>query len=206
MPAWCSSGVSVEIDLKAKWRPGGEPQIAQTEVLVDVVEIVVEALALSSLQESVVRGLVVPRSEGGTRLHGGKDMYQTGMIPSLGNDPFNTFFLAKSFVTTDKFYLHPAALDQTRSMLPDFITNPVGTPGIVKNPDLVIAEKTRHRPVVSDIRQSASDYHPVKTRKHAANGILVSFDKWIHVRYPRLDHDGSKDISFHNFLVPAMLG
>ncbi len=91
-------------------------------------------------------------------------------------------------------------------MLPNLMTNPIGPVGIVKDSDLVLAQKTGHRPVVTDIWQSAGDDDPVKTGKYTANRILMSFDKWIHVCYPRLDHYVSKDISFRNFLVPAMPG
>lgn len=38
-------GMAIEVDLEAKWRPGRHAQIAQAEVLVDEVEVVMQALA-----------------------------------------------------------------------------------------------------------------------------------------------------------------
>ena len=55
--------VPVEVELQPEGRPGRHAQVAQPEVLVDEVEVVVQTLSLARLQESPVRLLVVPRPE-----------------------------------------------------------------------------------------------------------------------------------------------
>ena len=60
----------IEIDLKAKGAPGGDTYIAKAQLLIDKIEVVVETLAISSLEESFVGLLIVPGFIGLTGFHG----------------------------------------------------------------------------------------------------------------------------------------
>jgi hypothetical protein len=53
--------VTVEVNLQTARQPGGHPHVTQAQLLVDEVEIVVQALAIVRQQIGLTRLLVVPR-------------------------------------------------------------------------------------------------------------------------------------------------
>jgi hypothetical protein len=63
-------GVAIEIELEPKRAPGGNPKVAEPELFVDEVEVIVEALAGIMFQEPLSRRFVVPGSVAGACLHG----------------------------------------------------------------------------------------------------------------------------------------
>jgi hypothetical protein len=56
----CQPAMTVEVDLQAKRRPSRHAYVAQPELLVDEVEVVVQALAGGRLEKCAMGGLVVP--------------------------------------------------------------------------------------------------------------------------------------------------
>ncbi len=87
--------VTVEVELQSEWAPGRHAQVAQAELLIDEVEVVVQALATGGLQEGLLTLLVVPRLLAGASLHRGQDVDQTGMVPTLAEDILNPGFLSE---------------------------------------------------------------------------------------------------------------
>lgn len=60
----------IEIDLETKRTPSGDTYIAETELLINKIEIVVQALPVSRSEEGFVGLLIVPWLIGLTRFHG----------------------------------------------------------------------------------------------------------------------------------------
>ena len=87
--------MAVEVELQAEGRPRRDPQVAQAELRVEEVEVVVQALGLGGLEEGPARRLVVPRPERGAGFHRREDVDQPGMRPPLREDRLDAFLLAK---------------------------------------------------------------------------------------------------------------
>jgi len=96
----CQPAMAVEVDLQAKRRPGRHPQVAQPELRVDEVEVVVQALARGRLEEGLAARLVVPGAIGGTALHGREDVHQAGGVATLGENPLDAILLAERHETS----------------------------------------------------------------------------------------------------------
>jgi hypothetical protein len=69
------------------------------------VEVIVQALAGDRLEPGVATGLVVPRTIGEARLHGGEDMDQTGVIATCGEDRVDPIRLTERLKLVDEFNL-----------------------------------------------------------------------------------------------------
>ena len=71
--------VPVEIDLQPARQPGRHPHVAQPQVFVDEIEVVVQALAVVRQQIGLAGVLVVPRLVGRAGFHRRQDAYQPRM-------------------------------------------------------------------------------------------------------------------------------
>ena len=69
-------GVTVEVDLQPERCPGRHAHVAHAELRIDEVEVVMQAVAGSGLEEGVMGRLVVPPAIGRARLHRREDMHQ----------------------------------------------------------------------------------------------------------------------------------
>ena len=197
--------VAVEVDLQAKRRPGRHPHVAQAELRVDEVEVVVQALAADRLEEGLAARLVVPGAIGGTGLHGREDVHQTGMIAALGEDLLDPILLAERLELADELDLQPGLGGQALGVGADLIAQRLGPAGIVEQADVARSEVARHRLGVADVRQGAGDHHPVEARQHAADLVLVLLDKGIHRLAPVLGRL-PRTIVDRPCLVPASPG
>jgi hypothetical protein len=164
----------------------GQKGIAQAEVLIDEIKVVVETLTRGGFERGLLFGLVVPGPIGGTRLHGGEDMYQTGVITALGDNGLDAFFLAEGLETADEFNFKSRLSSQVFGVVAQLIAQRFCPLGIVEQSDVAIAEETGHSAGMSDIRQGAGEDDPVETRQHTGNLILVTCDKRIHLGSSRV--------------------
>src|SRR5262249_35906517 len=87
--------MAVEINLQTEGTPRRNANIAQAQLFVDEVEVVVQALAVSGAQERLPTFLVVPGLVGATRLHGREDAHQARVIPPLREDFLDPIFFAE---------------------------------------------------------------------------------------------------------------
>ena len=76
-----------------------------------------QALAGGGFQTGMVGMLVVPGLERGARLHGRKDMNQTGMVTALGEDALDTLFFSKGLVVADKLDFQACLTSQLLGVL-----------------------------------------------------------------------------------------
>lgn len=68
-------GMTVEIELEAERTPGRHPQIAESDLCIKKIEVVMQAFARSRPQESLVGLLVVPGLVSGASFHRRDDMH-----------------------------------------------------------------------------------------------------------------------------------
>jgi hypothetical protein len=154
--------VAVEVDLQAKRCPGRHPHVAQAELRVDEVEVVVQALAADRLEEGLAARLVVPGTVGGAGLHGGEDVHQPWVIAALGEDLLDPVLLAKRPELTDELDLQPGLGGQVLGIGTDLVAQRLGPARIVEQADAAPTEVACHRAGVADVRQRARDHDSVE--------------------------------------------
>jgi hypothetical protein len=178
--------VAVEVDLQAKRRPGRHPHVAQAELRVDEVEVVVQALAADRLEEGLAARLVMPGTIGGAGLHGGEDVHQPRVIAALGEDLLDPILLAERLELTDELDLKPGLGGQALGVGADLLAQRLGPVRIVKQADAAPTEVARHRPGVADVRQGARDHdrskhdstQPISSWCCSTKGFIVRLRCW----------------------------
>jgi len=166
--------VSVKIELQPEGSPGRHPQIAQPQIFQDKVEVVVDALGFCASEKSPARLLVMPGFERRTGLQGGEDMDQPRMIPTLGDDLLDPFFLTE-ILFSDKFDLQTIFLGQALRMETDFIPQGFGKLGVIKNANALRSQMATHRVGITDIWKRAGDDYTIETRETPSNLAGISF-------------------------------
>jgi hypothetical protein len=171
--------MSIKIELEPEGSPGRHPQIAQSQVFKDEVEIVVDTFGFCTSEKGFARLLVMPGLERRTGLHGREDMYQSRMISTLDDDLLETLFLPKIFFS-DKFDLQTILLGQLLCMETDFVPQGLGKSGIIENANALGPQMATHGIGIADIGECPGDDNPIKTRKDSSNFIGISFCQWGH--------------------------
>ena len=166
--------VPIEVELQTKRRPRGHPQIAESQVLIDEVEVVVEALRFRPPQGRLPCGFVVPRLEGGTRLHRGKDVDQAWMSPPLPQQLLNPILLAE-ILAPDELDSQACLSRQPLCMLSDLLSQRLCPLGVVEEADFSRAQEAAHGLGVANLWQCPGDYHPVKAGKSPLYLVRISF-------------------------------
>jgi len=75
--------VAIAVDLEPEWTPSRHPHVAQPQLLVDEIDVVVQALAIVRLQVCLVGLLAVPRLVAAAGFHRRQDAHDSGLFPSL---------------------------------------------------------------------------------------------------------------------------
>lgn len=171
--------VSVKIELQPKGSPGGDPQIAQSQIFKEDVKVVMDAFRFGTSEKRSAGLFVMPGFERRTGLQGGENMDQPGMIPTLGHDLFNPFFLPE-VLFSNKFDLQTTVLGQPLGMETDFIPQGLRKMGVIENPNPLGSQMATHRIGVTDIGERARDQDTIKARKDPSNLTGVSLCQHTH--------------------------
>jgi hypothetical protein len=171
--------VPVKIELEPKGSPGRYPQIAQSQVFKDEVKVVMEAFRFGPSKKRFARIFVMPRPKRGTGLQGRENMDQPRMIPALGHDLFNPFFLPK-ILFPNIFDLQTMLLGQPLGMKTDFIPQGLRKTSVIKKPNSFGSQMATHRLGVTNIRECTRDQNTIKTGKNSSNLTGVSLGQHIH--------------------------
>ena len=166
--------VPVKIELQPEGSPGRHPQIAQPQIFKNEVEIVVDALGFRASEKRLARLFVMPGFERRTGLQGGEDMDQSRMIPTLGDDLLDAFFLTE-ILLSDKFDLQTIVLGQPLRLETDFVPQGFGKLGIIENANALGSQMATHRIGITDIGKRAGDDYPIEAREDASNLTGISF-------------------------------
>jgi len=166
--------MSVKIELQSEGSPGWHPQIAQSQIFKDEVEVVVDAFGLRASEKGLARLLVMPGLERRTGLQGGEDMDQSRMISTLGDDLLQTFFLPE-ILLSDKLDFQTILPGQILRMETDFVPQGFDKLGIIENANAFGPQMAAHGIGIADIGKRSGDDYPIKTRKDASNFTGISF-------------------------------
>src|SRR5438045_3718584 len=88
----------IEVNLQPERAPGGDAHVAQPQVFVDEIEVVVQALAVVGAQIGLARLFVMPGLIAATRLHSRKDTDQARMRAALAQNLLTFSSLRKLLV------------------------------------------------------------------------------------------------------------
>ncbi|MCZ2074887.1 MAG: hypothetical protein LC130_07785 [Bryobacterales bacterium] len=166
--------VAVEVDLQPAGQPRRHPYVAQPQLIVDEIEVVVQTLAVVRPQVRLAALLVVPGLVGRAPLHRREDAHQPGLLPAQGENLLHPVFLPH-IALAQKLNLDPVGRRQPLGVLAQLISKRFSKPRVVEDPDLPLVEERRHPLGVADLRQCAEYQHPVPTTQHSRNLILVPF-------------------------------
>ena len=174
--------VPIEVDLQTKRCPRGHAHVAQSELLVDEVEVKVQALALGRFEKGSMFALVMPGPEARTTLHRREDMHQPRMVATLGQNLLDACLLAKCIVAADELDFQPLLTSQALSIRAQFLAKWLGPERVVEQPDVAPAEMASQRLGMGNVGQSPGDDHSVEAGQRGGNLVLVAFDESVHGR------------------------
>ena len=166
--------VTIKIELQPKGSPGWHPQIAQPQILKNEVKIVVDAFGLRAPKKRLARLFIMPGFKRGAGLHGGEDMHQSGMIPALGDDLLDPFFLTE-ILLPDKLDLQSILPGQLLRPQTDFVPQGFNKLGIIENSNALGPQIATHGIGIADIGKCSGDDDPVKTREDSTDFAGISF-------------------------------
>lgn len=175
----CQDVVAITVELKTERCPRRHPQIAQPQVRVNKVKIIVQTFTGGWFEKCLVRLFVMPRLEGVTWFHRRENMDQARMAAPLADDALDTVFLAK-VLFLDELDLQPMIACNRFRMGTQLLPELVCPVGIVEYRETKPANKARHCLGVSHIDQRARDHDAVITREKEICFVCVSFGKWYH--------------------------
>lgn len=170
-------GVPVEAELQAEGSPPRHSQVAQPQVGVDEVEVVVEALAAAGPEERISRAPVLPDFEGGAGFEGAEDVHQPRMAASPGEDLLDAVFLAEGLDPPDVLDGQPVLLREPRRLLEDGSGETLDELLEVGDLETAAGQFPCERPGMADVGERARHENAVKAREHAEDTGCVAVDE-----------------------------
>lgn len=175
--------VAVEVKLQAEGRPCGHAQVAQPQVLVDEVEVIVQALAGNAFEECAAAGLVMPGPVTGTTFHCRDDMDHSLVVAALAQDLLDDLLLALACL--------PEILDgdaflfsQGLGVGANLFAEGFGPLCVIEYTDLLLMQVTPHAIGVADARDGIGYDDPVETREFADDLGSMTFCEQLHCKSP----------------------
>ena len=130
--------------------PDRHRHLAQAELLIDEVEVVLHARAGDRLEQRFPARFVLPGAIGGTCLHGGEDMYRTEMVAALGEDGLDSILLAERLELADELDLKSSLGGQSLGVGAHFIAQRLGPAGVIEQAAAAVSQVTGHRSGMAD--------------------------------------------------------
>src|SRR5215813_5209500 len=165
--------MAIAIYLEPERTPSRYPHVAQPQILVDEIHVVVQAFTIVWLQVCLVRLLVMPRLVATTGLHRGQNAHQSRLFSTLVQHLFDPFLLAELLLTSNKFDLDSVRGGDTLHVLPNGVAQRLCPLRVVENADLVLVEVVRHALGVAPLWNRPLDDDPVVAGKNASDLALV---------------------------------
>ena len=169
--------VPVAVELKAEGRPGGHAQIAESQVRIDEVKIVVDTASGIVAEKGAMGEFVMPGLEGVAGLHGREDMHQSGMFTAFGQNLGDAVFLAERIDLSDKLDLNAGFVGNRFGMRADALPIGFGPFREIEDAQVMGEEPLRHGVGMSNVRQGSLDNDSVETRIDSENIFGMSFKK-----------------------------
>jgi hypothetical protein len=179
MKALSTSVVAVEVELEAERSPCRHAQVAQAELLVDEVEVVVNALPVVGLEEVPSGLLVVPWLERQTGFESGEDVDESRPSPALGEDLLDPVLLPEGLLA-DELDLEPAVLGHALGVVPYLVPQGLRPAGEVEQTNSLDPQVDAHGVGMADVGKGAGDDDPVEAGQHATDAIRVALGEKDH--------------------------
>ena len=177
--------VSVEVELQTERGPRGNAKIAKAELLVDEVDIVVQASSAVVLEERGMSLLVVPRLKGRACFHGGEDVNDARMITTLDEDVFDALFFAEILLLTHEFDFDAVVGRDLFDVFPDLIAHGRSPVLEVEDANLVSVKPVRDRAGMTDVGKCSLKDDAIKTRQHPVDVVGMALEEVGHNEEPR---------------------
>ena len=158
----------VTADLQPAGQPGRHPHMAQAELLVHEIELVMQTLAVIGKQIRLSGLFVVPRLVGGAGLHRREDAHQPHLLPSFRQRLLHPIFLAE-VPLADKLDLDASLRRHLFGVLPNPVPERLGELRVIEDANLPLKQERCHSPGKADPRQGPENQHPVPATQHAGN-------------------------------------
>ena len=133
--------MAVEIELQTEGGPGGHPEVAQAQLRMYEVEVVMQAFGIGGLKHGLSTGLVMPGPERGARLHSREDVDQARVVSAGFQNLVDTLFLTKSLAFADELDFQPVLLSDGIGIVPDDISQGLSKVLVVKDANLVLIKE-----------------------------------------------------------------
>jgi hypothetical protein len=169
----CQPVVAIEADLQPARQPRRHTHMAQAQILVHEVEVVMQALAVIRNQKRLACLLVVPWLVGRAGLHGRENAHQPCLLTPTGQNLFHPVFLPE-VPLADELDLDSRLGSHLLCVLANPVAEWLGELRVVEYSDLPLEQKRRHSPGKTDPRQRSENQHPVPTAQHSGNLCVVS--------------------------------
>jgi len=157
--------VAIAADLEPEGTPGRHPHLTQSQIRVDEIDIIVQALAIIRLPVGGVGLLVMPRLVAAAGLHGRQDPHDSGLFPSLVQHWSDLLLWTELLVAAKEHDLRPVSGRAPLQVLSDDIAPWLCPLGVVENADLVLVNVVRDAFGITPLRQRALDDDPVISRR-----------------------------------------
>lgn len=158
--------VTVQAELDTEGRPSGHAQVAEPELGVDEVEVVVQTPAAVGLEKQKIVG---ERGSHPGLVHIFSAMERCSSFKPLHDKPSERLDVADELDRQAVLGAH------TLGVVADRLTQRLGEGGVVEDPDVALAQLPRHRLSMRDIGQRSLDEDAVEARDHATDGASLAF-------------------------------
>ena len=163
----CQPVMAVEVDLQPARQPRRHTHMAQPQILVHEVEVVMQALAVIRYQIRLAGLLVVPRLVGRAGLHGRENADQPRLLTPAGQNLFHPVFLPE-VPLADELDLDSRFGRHLLRVLANPVAERLGELRIVEYP-IFLSYRNDVIPGKADLRQRAENQHPVPTAQHSGD-------------------------------------
>lgn len=167
--------VCVAIELKSKGSPCRHAQIAEPEILIDEIEVVVKATTGIILEKGFMRDLIMPGLERCTRFHGREDVDQARLVPPLFKYLFDAIFFAEGFHLSNKLNSKIIGGGHRIRMLAHLVAVNGGPFLEIEDANPLLIEKTGYCMWMADVRQRTLYNNAIITGQRADNALCMTF-------------------------------
>src|SRR5712691_10756749 len=167
--------VAIAIHLEPERTPSRHAHVAQPQIRVDPIDVVVQAFAIVRFQVGLVRLFVMPRFVGAAGLHYRQNAHQSRLFPTLLQHLLDPLLLAKLLLASNKLDFHAVFGSDALHVFPNGVSQRLCPPGVVEDADLVLIKIVRHALGVAPLRKRLLDDDPAVAGEHTGDLALVPF-------------------------------
>ena len=174
--------VAVEVHFQTEGCPGWHTDKAQSELIIDEVEVVVRTAAAVAAHVSSPRVLVVPGLVRRAAFHRRKNMHQS-RVRAAGFEQFcDTLVFSEISEFADELNFEATFRGQLLGVFADALGQRLGPLGVVEQPNVTRVQEARHRVTMADLRDRCCDDDAIPTVKDSGDLWGVTAGECAHGR------------------------